>query len=101
MRRFLSLLALAATLSAFQGGCIYDDPADLENVGAGSDSNVVSYGNGVYYFPQTKASFGNALSLFVQGNESLEVVAISGDGSHIDGVDHGYFVVTHPVRRCE
>lgn len=53
----------------------------------------VNYGNGVYYFPVTEAAFGNSLSEFIAQHQTLEVMAMTGDGTKSYGWDKGYFVV--------
>jgi hypothetical protein len=44
-----------------------------------NQAGVVNYGNGVYYFPYTKAAFGNALSVFLLNHKDMEVSAIACD----------------------
>lgn len=56
-------------------------------------SDIVSYGNGVYYFPFTEEEFGKALSLFIQENPNLQLLSFSGDGTDGYGKDIGYFAV--------
>lgn len=42
-------------------------------------NGIVNYGNDVYYFPMTKAAFGNALASFLDSHGSLEVSAMACD----------------------
>ncbi len=52
------------------------------------------YGNGVYYFAVNKKTFAVSLSAFIAGlDESLEIKAITGDGTWGNGIDKGYFVI--------
>jgi len=82
---FLSLLVAVSLLVACNSA------ADQSNVG-GSTCATVDYGNGVFYFSCSEASFGNALSKFKEGNPSLRVTAIAGDGTAVQGKDRGYFI---------
>jgi len=62
------------------------------------DSNIVDYGQGVFYFPYVKAEFGNNLSAFLKNHPNLEVASIAPDSIHVNGFDGdwsatvGYFV---------
>lgn len=58
-----------------------------------SDSKVVDYKNGVYYFDYTEANFANALSKFISEHPELELISFTGDGNASYGRDDGYFVV--------
>lgn len=83
------------------------DAANEQNVAGdnGLFERVVDYKNGVYYFPYTKAKFGNALSAFLRVNNHVRVAAIAGDGDNglhrgirwneynQYGGTNGYFVV--------
>ncbi len=40
---------------------------------------VISYGEGVYYFPYIRADFASALVKFLQSHTNLEVTAMTGD----------------------
>lgn len=40
---------------------------------------VVNYGNGVHYFPHTRADFANTLAKFLNIHTNLEVTAMTGD----------------------
>lgn len=73
--------------------------SDPENVGKPVATGAIDYGNGVYYFPDTGAKFGNALSQFIKQHDDLELVAIAGDGNGSHGTDTGYFVVFQAFRR--
>ena len=91
-------LSLALTIAV---GC--DSAANPRNVtelaeSPGKSGDAVNFGNGVWYFGQTEARFGNALSRFIKDHPELEVVAMASDGTDfgadaMDGTD-GYFVVT-------
>jgi hypothetical protein len=60
---------------------IVPSTVNYKNIG-----NITSYGNGIYYFPVNRATFGVILSNFIR-EQHLEVVTITPDNS-------GYFVTT-------
>ncbi|MBI2039222.1 MAG: hypothetical protein HYT22_03020 [Candidatus Niyogibacteria bacterium] len=66
-----------------------NDPA---NVGKPNDCALIDYGKGVYYFPCIEADFGNALRQFRERNPGIEIEAMAGDGTGLDGINRGYFV---------
>jgi hypothetical protein len=61
---------------------------------------IINYGNGVYYFPYTRAHFLNVLSWFKSQNTNLVVTAISVDAVNVtyrtygghENVDYNKFV---------
>jgi len=76
-----------------------DSTADHKNIVTNKDAtNVVNYGNGVYYFNYTRANFANTLSSFIAYHSELELVAITGNGTAGYGKDAGYFVVFRPKK---
>ncbi len=72
-------------------GC--NGPGNKEKVNNTQIVEPVNYGNGVYYFYAAEATFGNSLSKFIAKNPTLEVVAMTGNGTASHGHDDGYFVV--------
>lgn len=74
-------------------------------VSAETSPNIMDFGAGVYYFPQTETDFGKALAQFLSVHTNLEVVALTGNvirqnrhesrhpysGDY--GVANGYFVI--------
>lgn len=52
-----------------------------------------NYGNGVYYFECVDKIFAISLSDFLQKNPSIEVKAITGNGTSAQGNNTGFFVV--------
>jgi len=66
---------------------------DQKNVGTTNGCRPVDYKEGVYYFPcREAATFGNAVSGFLEKNKNLRILAVSGDGTGVYGYDKGYFV---------
>lgn len=93
MKKIVVILVMIAIGIVAIGGCSPSNNAnDPKNVGI-SASAPVNYGNGVYYFPVTKANFANALSGFLRDHPEMKVSAIAGDGDHGYGIDQGYFVI--------
>ncbi len=87
---FLILTIVSMTL--FLTGC--DNPAaNPSNVTYKEPTDVVCYGNGVYYFPYRGVNYGNALSRFIKTHPELELIDATGDGNGSHGRDIGYFVV--------
>ena len=69
------------------------DPSNIRNNASQNSSTFLNYGNGLYYFPTTTASFANDLSQFLANQSCLTNLTITGDGSGAYGKDIGYFVV--------
>lgn len=82
---FATFLAFTSCNNALQG------PEKIKE----SVTTPVSYGNGVYYFGCVERDFAVSLSTFIENTtkDSLEIKAITSDGSNLYGVDKGYFVV--------
>jgi hypothetical protein len=89
--RFFRLLFVLSSLLIIAACNDASDPKNVVQTKPASDV-VVDYGNGVYYFDYTRASFGNALSKFLS-EHNCRVEAVAGDGTALYGVDEGYFVV--------
>ena len=78
------------------------NPGDQKFVSIKEDQNVfpevVSYGQGIYFFDSVGADFGNTLAAFLRKNSDLElgsmVIHTSANGSPM-----GYFVVFRPRKR--
>jgi hypothetical protein len=87
MKKILIMLSLVILIA----GC--DSANKVGNV-AMISASPIDYGNGVYYFSKTQASFGNALSAFIKSNPELEITAIAPNGTGGYGADVGYFIVT-------
>jgi len=58
-----------------------------------NNSSIVDYGNGVYFFSERDAEFGNALSKFIADHPELELVSFSPNDAYPYGVITGYWVV--------
>jgi hypothetical protein len=77
------------------------DSAKVRNSQNGSSevkfTEIMDFGNGVYYFPYIRENFGNSLSNFIGNHPELEYVNSTGDGTggggYENGRDMGYFVV--------
>ena len=90
----LACLAMLAMMSV--SGCdVASDPnniketkVEVSDVKLGS---VLDYGNGVYYFPLTRASFANALSDFLK-HHACKVEGMAGDPGGDSG-NLGYFLI--------
>jgi hypothetical protein len=54
--------------------------------------------NGVYYFDETGAQFGIALSGFIQDHPEQEIVSVVSDDRCGYGSPCGYFVITRKVK---
>jgi len=91
---FVSLLAIM--IMAITQSC--DSAANKKNVQENnttisSDSGIVDYGNGVFYFHYIGSKFANKLSDFIKIHPELELQSFSGNGTKFYGRDRGYFVV--------
>jgi hypothetical protein len=84
-------------------GCGRREPIVYKTIPHGSKPSVVityqvdqlvSHGNGVYYFKARSDSFGKALSSFIAAHPELEFVSLAPRVSGFDGCQtDGYFVV--------
>ena len=90
MKRLLAIILLCLGGAALPA-C--DDASNGSHVGDRDHGRIVDYGNGVYYFYATEATFANALSAFIAARPELEPVTMAGDGNGTYGRDTGYFVV--------
>lgn len=55
---------------------------------------IISHGNGVYYFKASSDSFGKSLSSFISAHHELEFVSLAPRVSGFDGCStDGYYVV--------
>jgi hypothetical protein len=84
MRR-IALFALAIALVGCAG------PASNQQQATASAA-FTDYGNGVLYFHHTNEDFARALSIYLRQHPNDRVTAMTGDGNHTNGRDHGYFV---------
>jgi hypothetical protein len=57
-----------------------------------SSCSPVRYGDKVYYFPCTGASFGMSLEIFLE-DSTKKITTMAGNGTGDRGHDKGYFVV--------
>ncbi len=80
---FLAVLGCAGTAGA-------GDPSTARS---NHSSRLVEYGNGLYYFNETSADFGKALSGFLKNHQCAQNFSMAPDGTGFDGFTVGYFVV--------
>lgn len=58
---------------------------------------LVPYGQNVYYFNTVNlGGIGPALAKFLEEHQELEVSAMAGDGTGLNGMDRGYYVTFRP-----
>lgn len=95
VNKFVFVLC-AAVLVITMVGC--DTASDSANVNVETaPTEVVNYGNNVYYLPHKQAGFGNALSRFINEHPDLELIALTGNGTGAYGEDSGYFAVFRKI----
>lgn len=75
-----------------------ENVSEITNVAA-AEVSVTDYGNGVFYFDNVKSSFGNTLSGFIKTHPDLELVSIAGNGTGLQGMEEGYFVVFKKINK--
>lgn len=56
--------------------------------------NQEIYGPNLFYFPCTGSNFGHALLKFQDDNPHKLILAITANGTGIQGLDLGYWIVT-------
>ena len=56
----------------------------------------LDYGNGEYYLPCTQATFGHALSAFIETHKNLTIVSFAPDVVVGGAGQGGYFIITRP-----
>jgi len=83
-----------------------------QNSGGVRFTEIVDFGNGVYYFPYVRADFGRNLSRFIAEHPELRYVDAAPDGTgsrdgtydSMSGYEHGrtvgYFVVFEPREKA-
>ena len=86
---FMLLIGAIFLISACGDSAANSENVDLEY----STTDVIDYGNGVYYFPHTNHSFGNALSSFINANSELELTALTVNIDDDGEGEDGYFAV--------
>ncbi len=99
MRRVIMLVVLLGfVLVGCPPGDDAGDPSNLAMVS--TDSGIVDYGNGLYYFNCDESTFGNKLSMFLRERSELELVSISSDNTDSQGTTTGYFVYFREKEVC-
>jgi hypothetical protein len=94
MKLFAVALVVLAVLLTGVTGCIGNAPGDIH---IDSVCHPTDYHNGVFYFPCKGQEFGDAIAKFIadnaNGNQTMQVCSISGDGSGFYGSDTGEYVL--------